>query len=237
MRQWLGFALAAGVVAISPLTAQVMPGPGNGDPHIQTVRYQADQVVQLESAPGYQLTVALAADDHIESVAVGDSSAWQVSSGRAGNHLFLKPLKGGVRTNMTVVTSTRVYAFDLVSLSSASASMPYMVQFLYPAAQAKDADTDASTSLNAVVGRYKLHGDHALYPSAISDDGTHVYIRWPEKVALPATYFRDDKGAETLANGHMRDGLYVLDNVHDRLIFRINHHDAHADRFVQGEAQ
>jgi type IV secretion system protein VirB9 len=232
---------AAGLLAISatPAFAQVRPQPGAGDAHIQSIDYNADQVVMLETAPGYQLTVGLAADEQVQSVAVGDSADWQVSAGHNGDHLFVKALQGGVSTNMTVVTSTRTYVFDLVALSAPSPTMAYTVQFHYapPAEgpqQANDQSPSADTDIAAAApeGRYVLHGDPALRPAAITDDGAHTYIEWPPGVALPATYIHDANGVETLANGEMRGGLYVVDSVHRQLIFRIDKHSARADRVV-----
>lgn len=235
MRGLLGSALMMWPLCAA---AQVMPHPGTGDPHIQTVDYAPDQVVQLASAPGYEMTVGLAADDHIESVAVGDSAAWQVTASHSGGHLFIKPLEGGVSTNMTVVTDTRVYAFDLVSLSAPSPTMAYTVQFQYPGAGSTGPDqaTNNATPPHKVVGQYQLHGDKALRPEAMDDDGVHTYIQWPADTALPATYFRDDQGVETLANGQMRGGFYVLDSVHPELIFRIDKHSARAQRMLVPES-
>jgi len=228
----LAFALAAWTW---PAVGQVLPQPGNGDPHIQTVQYNANQVVQLQTAPGYELTVGLAADDAIESVAVGDSADWQVSASHSGDHLFIKALQGGVGTNMTVVTDNRVYVFDLVSLSSPSPNMAYTVQFDYPATAPASGSSDPGVP-KKVVGEYIVHGDHALSPEAISDDGEHTYIVWPAGASLPATYFRDDNGVETLANGHMRMGSYVIDSVHRQLVFRIDKHQARADRIEPQQA-
>ena len=85
--------LAAGRLAGAGAAAR----PGGGDPRIQTRRlYDADQVVQLQGAPGYQLDVEFAPDERIESVAVGDSAAWQVTPNRRGDRLFVKPLQAGV---------------------------------------------------------------------------------------------------------------------------------------------
>jgi type IV secretion system protein VirB9 len=232
------YAMTLGVALIwtMPVAAQVRPQPGDGDPRIQSVTYDPNQVVLLESAPGYALTVGLAADEQIVSVAVGDSAAWQVSASQSGDHLFIKPLQGGVSTNMTVVTTTRLYAFDLVSLSAPSFSMAYTVQFRYPVSgDAQPIDDEGEQG--AIRGRYKLHGDRAVRPIGISDDGEHTYIEWPAGIALPATYFRDDDGVETLANGAMRDGLYVIDSVHSRLIFRRDDDKARADRIEPEQAR
>jgi type IV secretion system protein VirB9 len=214
----LALALAPG-----PLLAQVQPQPGTGDPRIQTVLYDADQVVRLQGVPGFQIDVEFASDEQIENVAVGDSAAWQVTPNRRGDHLFVKPIMAGVTTNMTVVTSARVYLFELAP--PLGGEPPFTVRFRYPGATAA---ADVATA--PVEGRYRVSGARELRPSRIADDGTHTYIEWPQEYALPAVYALDTQGRETLVNGGMRDGLFVIDGIAQRLIFRIDRNVARADR-------
>lgn len=211
------------------VAAQVVPHPIGDSQRTQIIDYQPDQVVLLQSTLGYHLTVEFSANEQIESVAVGDGQSWQVSTSLSGDHLFLKPLSSGGRTNMTVITANRTYAFDLVSLALPTQSMPYIVRFRY---QSRGRNLGASIVAmpDRLIGRYKLRGDDVLRPAEVGDDGVHTYIRWPADTALPATYFQDGNGVETLANGYMRDGLYVLDSVHEQLIFRIDSNVAQAIR-------
>ena len=116
------------------MSAQIRPQPGAGDPRIQSIEYDASQVVQIQAAPGYQVTLEFGSDEQIENVAVGDSGAWQVTANRAGSRLFVKPVQSGVTTNMTVVTNVRIYAFELVPLFGPSPDMAYTIRFRYPAA-------------------------------------------------------------------------------------------------------
>ena len=218
----------AALLALAPaaLAAQVHPTPGSGDPRIQNVLYDADQVVQLQATPGFQIDVEFAADEAIENVAVGDSAAWQVTPNRRGDHLFVKNLIAGVTTNMTVVTSARTYFFELAPLSGGE--MAYTVRFRYPNAQAAAEEAPAGH----VEGRYRLSGAHALRPSRIADDGVHTYIEWPREASLPAVYALNAEGQETLVNGGMRDGLFVIDGISPRLVFRIDDNVARADRVM-----
>jgi type IV secretion system protein VirB9 len=221
----LGLALCAA----APAAAQIRPTPGAGDPRIQTVEYDAGQVVQIQAAPGYQVTLQFGADELIENVAVGDSGAWQVSANRNGGHLYIKPLQA-IPTNMTVITNVRVYAFDLVPLPGPSPDMAYTIRFQYPSAAGPQQSAEAEL---IVEGRYRLSGESTLRPSRISDDGQHTYIEFPREAAIPAIYAVDERGRESLVNGMMRDDLYVIDAVVPRLIFRIDQHVARATRLQQ----
>lgn len=221
--------IALALCVATPAMAQVRPVAGSGDPRLQTIDYDANQVVQIQAAAGYQVTLQFGADEVIENVAVGDSAAWQVSANRNGGHLYIKPLQM-VPTNMTVVTNVRVYAFDLVPLSGPTPDMAYTVRFNYPAAAGP---LQSATAELVVEGRYRLSGEQSLRPSRISDDGQHTYIEFPREAAIPAVYAVDERGNESLVNGMMRDDLYVIDAVVPRLIFRIDQHVARATRLQQ----
>jgi type IV secretion system protein VirB9 len=227
VRRALLFALA--LCAAAPAAAQVQPAPGSGDPRIQSVDYDASRIVQIQAAPGYQVTLQFGADETIENVAVGDSSAWQVSANRNGAQLYLKPLLP-VPTNMTVVTSVRIYLFDLVPLPSPTSEMAYVIRFNYPSAATPQQSAEAEL---IVEGRYRLSGERTLRPSRISDDGQHTYIEFPREAAIPAIYAVDERGNESLVNGMMRDDLFVIDAVVPRLVFRIDQHVAQATRLQQ----
>jgi type IV secretion system protein VirB9 len=219
-----------GLLLALPASAQLRPEPGPGDPRIQSVLYDANQVVQLQVATGYQLTVEFAPDERIENVAVGDSGAWQVTPNKRGDRLFIKAVGQGVTTNLTVVTDARTYAIELSPLFGPLPTMAYTVRFRYatPAAVTVVAN-DAALG----PGRYKLSGDKALRPSAIDDDGVHTYVAWGPDQTLPAIFAIDDKGNETLVNGMTRDGRFVIDAVANKLVFRIDRQTAAAVRVPQ----
>lgn len=212
------------------LVAYVMAGAASAqvasfNPRFQTIDYIPDQVVLIRGAPGYAITLQLAPDDRIESVALGDSGAWQVTADKTGNRLFVKALQAGAATNMTVITSARLYAFDLQPMANPSMDMPYSVQFRYPArARIGDVATKPMT------GMYRMHGSKSLWPDQMSDDGTHTYIQWDTDTPIPAIYTRDRQGREALINGMMRDDIFVIDSVSPKFVFRIDQQVAVATR-------
>lgn len=229
----------AGLIALmmaSAAFAQVQPIPGDGDPHLQTIDYDARQVFQLRGAPGFQLMVELSPDEEVQSVALGDAAAWQVNVNKEGGRLFLKPTQGGATTNMTVVTSVRVYNFDLVALPEIWPDMPYTVQFRYPVPKplaGRSTQADAPNAKQSFAS-YNISGDRRLRPVSVTDDGERTYIKWPATAPIPAVYASDFSGNEALLNGMMgTDDVYVVDGVPQRLTFRIDRSVAHADRMTK----
>jgi type IV secretion system protein VirB9 len=227
-----GFSIFAACIALAiaaPALAQHRPQPAGGDPRLQTVEYRSNQVVTLEVAPGYQLVLEFAADERVESVGLGDSSAWMVSPTKRGDHLFIKAVQPGVSTNMTVVTDIRTYAFDLHPLPAPSETMAYTVRFSYPT-QSRVTVMPPGAAAAVPDTRYRVNGDRKLRPSAISDDGIKTYIEWPADAAMPAIYAVNDQGREALVNGVVQDRMFVIDGVARKLLFRIDGRVARAIR-------
>ena len=221
------------VASAAPAVAQVQPQPTGGDPHLQAIDYDADAIVQLRGAPGYQMMIELSPDEQVKSVAVGDGTAWQVSVNKEGDRLFLKPAEPNVSTNMAVVTSVRVYNFDLASMSAPSPDMPYTVEFRYPATKprAEDAGYVDVAAATRRISRYRMSGNRLLWPSGMTNDGQHTFISWPRSAPIPAVYGVDAQGRDALVNGMMgTDDVYVVDGVPDRLMFRIDDNVAYAVR-------
>lgn len=217
-------ALLLGLPRAAP--AEILPAIGAGDPHIQSVLYDEAQVVLLRVAAGYALTLAFSPDERIETVALGDSSAWQVQSNRRADHLVVKAASGAPETNMTVITDARSYNFKLVG-AAPGPDLPYLISFTYPPPA-----IDAGQDVQVEQGRYRVRGSRALRPSAISDDGRSTTIIWPNDITLPAVYQVDAAGNEALVNGLMQDGAYVIEGVHPQLVFKRGRARATATRLT-----
>lgn len=229
------------VLSAGPVLGQAHPQPAGSDPRLQQIDYHAGEIVQLRGSPGYQMMIDLSPDEQIKSVAVGDNSAWQINVTKEGDRLFLKPTMPNVWTNMTVVTSVRIYYFDLASVAGPSGDLPYTVQFRYPAERRARSAVDGYVDVAAARRRtshYKASGDRQLWPEAIANDGEHTFISWPRSSAIPAVYAVDSGGRDVLVNGMMgTDDIYVVDGAPPRLRFRIDGKVAYVVRVTPRKGQ
>jgi type IV secretion system protein VirB9 len=220
-----GAALAIGGPALAQMSSM-----GGGDPHIQIVPFDPQKVITLRVAQGFVLTLELAPDERIESVAVGNAAAWQVTPNRDADHLFIKALPNAVVTNLTVVTGSRSYSFELQPLYAPDPTMAYIVRLTslapaQPPALAVAAD-------HPVVTRYHFDGAHRLRPASMRDDGRSTYISYGPRTTVGAVYVVDDEGREALVNGGFRKGEYVVDQIADHFIFRLGKSEATATRHI-----
>jgi type IV secretion system protein VirB9 len=215
MRFWLPLLLL--MIGV-PLSAQVRPIPGKGDPRLQTIEYNPDQIVQLAVASGYQLMVNFAP--------VGDSSAWQVTANKRGDFLFIKALGDGRTTNMTVVTDARVYLFELLPSTPYASEQAFSLRFTY----GEEAEAVKAETVSVVRYRYRIGGAPALRPSRVVQVGENVVVEWPETVALPAIFRIEEDGNETLVNSVIENGRFVIAGLPKKLIFRLDRQVAKAVR-------
>ncbi len=216
----------------APLRAEITPRAGDGDPHIQTVAYDPQQVVGLHVAGGYAVTVVFSPDERIETVTLGDNAGWQVTADRRADHLVIKPLGNPPPTNLTVISDQRSYNFTLYGAGfggpMSDGVQPYLVSFTYPESPLEPALAVAAPTLS----RYRLRGDRTIWPATVSDDGTATSIRWPADQTIPAVYQQDERDHLALVNGVMQGGVYKVEGVHGRLVFILGDARATATRMA-----
>jgi type IV secretion system protein VirB9 len=204
------------------------------DGRIRTQVYNSDQIVRILGKPGIQSTIEFAADERIENVAVGDSSAWQITPNHRASLLFVKPLVAHSRTNMTVVTNRRTYMFDLVAEGKAGAAV-YALKFSYPNEKVVEEPAKATAQVVAAAQSQapaatltadKLHfdwkskGTGKLLPERVFDDGTSLYLVWGKDTPLPAILTVSEDRKEGPVNYRMSGEYIVINPIPANLMLR-----------------
>ncbi len=213
-------ALLALALIASPVHAE------EPDPRLKTVEYEADKVVAVQGRPGFQSMIEFAPGERIENVAVGDSAAWQVTPNKRANLLFLKPLTGSARTNMTVVTDQRVYLFDLGAAAPGKTPL-YNLRFTYGPEKVKtnfastltqaSAPAPAPQALNFA---WERDGKKKLLPVRAFDDGRSLYLQFDADTPLPALFAVAPDGEEGPVNFSQSGRYIVVDEVPAKLVLR-----------------
>lgn len=211
--------------------AAVKPSNGVYDPRVKTVVYNANDVVSIIGHYGFSTNVEFAADETVQSIALGDSLAWEVAP--RGNQLFVKPREDNATTNMTVITDQRSYHFWLDAAKARNKGrgedMYFRVKFIYPKEATKAGDKAATrrrveaalkTAAPARNWNYWACGDATLRPSEAYDDGRFTYLRYPGAQEIPAAFVINSDGTETLASGTMRGDQLVLQVVAPKIVLR-----------------
>ncbi len=244
--------LAAALIGCLPAIGLMAPAvlhASERDPRLVDRAYDANEVVRLEGKVNVQVTIMFAEDERIENVAIGDSTAWQVTPNKRADLLFVKPLTPTAKTNMTVITDRRSYFFDLVA--SPTAQPTYALDFVYakdeetpqlnaPAAAKQAQAVQATPAIDpyAIVNPAALNfawdakGDKELLPARVYDDGDATFLIWPMGQPLPAILIKDYRGSEGPVNFAVRGETIVLQGVPREIVLRSG--DDAARLFNQG---
>lgn len=211
--------LAALALVLAPSAA----AEAQADARIRTIPFASDQVTTLQAAPGYAVVVEFADDERVDTIVVGNSSAWQVTANKRGDELVVKPASDPIATNMVVTTDMRRYVFMLEPAADSS-GVPFVVRFDYPQASA------SAPNVSQIAARYVLRGASWLFPIDMSDDGRNTTVRWDPATPLPAIVAVDGHDRETVVNGRMVDGAFLIEGVAGRYFFRRDKDQATAQR-------
>jgi type IV secretion system protein VirB9 len=211
------------------------------DPRLVERLYDPDAVVRVEGRANVQTTIRFGEDELIENVAIGDSTAWQVTPNKRANLLFVKPLADRASTNMTVVTDRHTYLFDLIA-SPVTRTPLYVLSFTYPvelqetrqaaAGGAPVSEGPSPVELAAASDPYAVvdpallnrawsaKGDRALLPAEVYDDGNATFLAWPTGTPQPAILIKDHEGTEGPVNYAVRGDVIVVEGVPREIVLR-----------------
>lgn len=222
--------LALSLLACVALSMACVPAASAANPHIQSVPYDADEVIEVTGALGWQIMIEFGDDERIENVSIGDSLAWQVTPNKRARMLFLKPMLRNGSTNMTVVTSLRRYAFAL-STGPRSLSTPWVLRFAYAAPMAEPVREPPPAPPVTLNFNYSRAGDPAVMPTRVWDDGRQTYFEFADDMPIPAIFAAGPgKKDESLVNVATRGRVQIVQQTGSRFILRAGDRSAIATR-------
>jgi type IV secretion system protein VirB9 len=230
-------AAALTLACAAPLAAQVFPMPGAETPRIQTADWRPGEPVVLTALPQTALTVMLEPGETIERATLGGSPVWEVAVSAEADSFQITPLLGAEPANLTVQTDRRAYSFLLETGVSLQSAYVVRLRFAGGSAVPPPQSEQGPTDLTGLDWSYRLRGDRSVRPASIRDNGAKTVIEYAPGQALPAVFAIGPTGAEEVVDGYMRDGLFVIDRVHEELVFRIDKAKATARRSARAAPQ
>jgi type IV secretion system protein VirB9 len=228
MKHPLLYALLAATLIAPPAVAGTKPRDGAMDGRIKTFVYDEQEIYRVKGYYGYSTTLQFSPQEVIESISLGDSVAWQatpVTSHR--NILMIKPLLKDAHSNMTVLTTKRIYSFELSAANSTvpwNENISYRLTFQYPDEQDETLANFAALHEPGYTNHanvtphvapdtwnfdYSVSGHHTLHPVRTFDNGTFTYFQFADTETTPAIFVVDDRGEESLVN-FTRQGKYIV---------------------------
>lgn len=228
MKRPLLYTLLAATLISPPAFAGTKPRDGAMDGRIKTFVYDEQEVYRVRGYYGYSTTLQFSPEEAIESISLGDSVAWQATPVKSHrNILMIKPLLKDAHSNMTVLTTKRIYSFEL---SAAKSTVPwndnisYRLTFQYPDEQdealanfaalhepgyTNHANVSTHVAPDSWNFDYSFSGSHTLHPVRTFDNGKFTYFQFADMETTPAIFVVDEQGEESLVN-FTRQGKYIV---------------------------
>ncbi|MGF6440597.1 TrbG/VirB9 family P-type conjugative transfer protein [Paraburkholderia youngii] len=217
------------------------PVPLPTDNRIVTFTYSADAVYTLLTMVGAETHIELEPGEGVtEKPAFGDSIQWRVSGGPT--NLYVKPVRPGIMTTMTLVTNKRTYEFELRA-SPAGGKFYQKVSFFYPE-EAQAVKLRAQAEATAFIKEktrlddqvlstspdpsnyhygYTIKGEAPFRPLEVLDNGVKTFIHLPSIQDMPALFLLDGNDKLQLVTYRVRgDNFIVMDRVADRFELKLN---------------
>lgn len=180
----------------------------------------------------YQGFIEFEAGEIINTISMGNPTLWLVET--LDNRLFLKPVgEDNSETNMTVLTSKRVYHFELVAKEAkgmGDKDLIFVVKFLYPDEKDKNIvefakspapDEPDLRDLSSYNFNYQYTGERIIAPSKVFDDGIFTYLEFANKNSeAPAIYSVDSEGYETIVNYRIAGKYMIVEKVAPQFTLR-----------------
>jgi len=220
--------------------------------------YEPGTLYQVYAEPMRITDIALQPGEKIlGQPASGDVVRWLLALGKSMDHgveqwhVYLKPTRPELETNLAINTDRRSYLLELHSFADT-----YMAAIVwhYPedelarlqeqaselAGQEKNAAPVASIdSLNFGYTIEVIKGEPAWTPLQAFDDGRRTFIRFPAAMVLreaPALFVLRDSQTQ-LVNYRIKGDTYVIDRLIDAAELRVGQKDQEIVRIARGQVE
>jgi type IV secretion system protein VirB9 len=211
--------------------------------------YEAGRLYEVQTSPHFLTAIMLRPGEKLLAKASGDTVRWvlgETAQGAGANQqvvVLIKPIRGGLRTNIVLTTDQRTYLIEAASREGGAYTSA--VSWNYPqeemqalAAQQAAAEAAQTARAQVVVAPAlaidQLHFGYRIearkgkaprwQPLRVFDDGTKTYIQFPINMAAteaPPLFLMGPGDKAELVNYRYLNGYYIVDRLIDVAELRI----------------
>ena len=202
------------------------------DSRIKTYIYNPNEVFPIILHYGYHSHIDFPKNEIVKNIIVGNPTDWDITNRE--NQLFLQTYSKNARTNMTIITTKRVYEFDLIAkpdLKEADYELAYAIKFYYPednidlTGGIENSSCDNLDLSDIVKGRintnYIFYGAKETTPIIAFNDARFTYLKFPPNVLPNIKIFTNTRNNKNkkLAHIHSYNGYVILDGIFKNIKF------------------
>jgi P-type conjugative transfer protein TrbG len=215
----------------------------------QVYAFEPNRLYRIDASPRFLTVIALRPGEKLISKAAGDTVRWVIGetagasngAGLSQTLVMIKPLQGGLRTNVVLTTDQRVYMVEAVSHEEPVYTS--MVSWQYPADEMRELQLTRAVAQVQTLARQANVVDSGLNvsrlnfgydirpvggsvfrsaapprwePVRVFDDGSKTYIQFPANLAAseaPPLFLVGPQNTAELVNYRFVGGYYVVDRL------------------------
>lgn len=190
--------------------------------------YVPNEIYKVYSAPGYVTDIRFQNGEEITYIGGGDTTRWVIDKGAIGNdyrkesHIYIKPLRQDLKTNIIVNTTLHSYQIEV---NAGSVYNP-IVSWVY----SKEQSGEMQRIVNAIKEErlmtvdprslnfgYKVSNKSATFaPVQVFDDGRKTFLKMKKEMDTtnaPAFFVKNKHHENVLSNYRVVDNYYIIDRL------------------------
>jgi P-type conjugative transfer protein TrbG len=193
--------------------------------------YSSGALFRIYCKEGFLTDIQLQPGEEIQYIGGGDTVRWIIDKAQSGSgndktwHIYLKPLKAGLETNIVVNTDKHSYQIQAQSTNWYNPivrwSYPQEERSAFYRQQAKEKKLeDDSISMGTpdkLNFNYSIKGkSYSWTPTVAFDDGVKTYIKMPASLSTgdaPALFIKEGKKKVKLVNYRVKNNYYIVDRL------------------------
>jgi type IV secretion system protein VirB9 len=208
--------------------------------------FEPGRLYQIQTSPRFLTAIILRPGEKLIAKAAGDTVRWVIGETVQGAGasqqvvVLVKPMRGGLRTNLVLTTDQRTYLVEAVSregdtyTSAVSWNYPQEQMQALAAADAARAAEAATVVAQPALSVDQLHFGYEIKPVhgkpprweplRVFDDGLKTYIQFPVNMAAteaPPLFLVGPGDKAEIVNYRYINGYYVVDRLIDVAELRI----------------
>ncbi|MDF3856463.1 P-type conjugative transfer protein TrbG [Paracoccus pantotrophus] len=219
-------------VANANLAARVEPRREGYHNAIQVYPWSEGALYQVYAAPGQVTDIALEPGEQLTGtgpIAAGDTARWIIGDTESGSgasrrvHVFVKPTRPDISTNLVIATDRRRY---LLELRAGEETWMPAVSWHYPETSSSSVTQRRAVPAAPMIPakdarnhRYGLQVQGASppwRPVSVFDDGRRVHVVFPPGIAqgeMPPIFVIGPDGAPEIVNSRVHGNVLIVDRL------------------------
>lgn len=191
-------------------------------------KYEPHETYQIYCQDGFVTDIKFQPGEKVTYVGAGDTTRWVIDRSSAGagalrqEHVYVKPIKRGLSTNIIINTNMRNYQIHAISGNQYNPMVSWVVETstdqLNRMVREKQVENILTVDARNMHFDYKINeSGYSWSPAQVFDDGQKTYLKMkPEmRSGIAPVFMVSEHGKKILVNYRVVGGYYVVDRIFD----------------------